>query len=276
MYTLKQFLTDYPNDEACLEEILRRKYSDWVCKCGRSKLYRVKGRPVYACACGKQLNPLSGTPMANTKLSLTSWFYAMYLMSNKKNGLSAAELQRHLGCKYKTAWRVCYQIRKAMEEDGILEGEVEVDETYIRAKPWRTTRPLAYNGRAQTVIGLVERGGKAKTVVVPTSSKHFITRTVRENVMEKSNLYTDGLYAYQTLNGKYKHQFVNHTKGEWIRDDVHTQNVENLWHGIKLGLQGTHKGVSPEYLPNYLNYFTWIYSNRFSDEPLFLRLLANL
>lgn len=276
MYTIKQFLRDYPDDEACLADILSRKYPNWVCSCGREKLYKIKNRPVYACACGKQVNPLVGTPMQGTKMPLTSWFYAMYLMANKKNGLSAAELQRHLGCKYQAAWRMCYQIRQSMKNEGLLAGEVEVDESYIRAKPWRTTRPLAYNGRAQTVMGFVSRGGAARTEIIPSPSKKYITDSVNANVLAGSHLYTDGAPVYRSLNGWYKHQYVNHNQGEWVRDEVHTQNVENLWHGIKLGLQGTHKGVTPEYLPNYLQYFCFIYSERFSSEPLFEKLLARL
>jgi hypothetical protein len=274
MYTLKDFLRDYPDDISCLEEILRRKYSNWVCKCGRTKLYKVKSRPVYACACGKQINPLSDTPMASTKLPLTYWFFALYLMSQSKHGVSAAELQRHLGVKYKTAWRMCYQIRESMQDKTKFSGAVEVDETYVRAKPWRTTRPLAYNGRARTVIGLVERQGRARALVIPTNSRHFLTSTIRQNIVSGSDIYTDAFPAYTSIKKHYNHQTVNHSRGEWVRDNAHTQNVENLWSGVKLGLQTTHKGVSPQYLQSYLNFYSWSYSSRFG-EP-FSELLAKL
>lgn len=273
MYTLKQFLQDYPTDEACLADILHRKHPDFVCKCGRSKLYKVKGRPVYACACGFQIRPLSGTIFHGTKYPLTSWFYVLYLMSQSKNGISAAFVQRQLGCKYQTAWRMCMQIRTLMEDDSPLKGIVEVDETYIRAKPWRTTRPLAYNGRAHTVVGLVERGGRAKAFHIPSNSKHFLGKAIRGNVPKGNKVYTDGAPAYRDL-PDYLHEYVNHSEGEWVRDDVHTQNIESFWSGVKLSLQGTHRGVTPQYLQFYLNERAFIFSLR-NGEP-FWELVSKL
>lgn len=274
-YTLKQFLQDYPTDEACLEEILRRKYSDWACRCGRSKLYKVKGRPVYACACGKQINPLAGTIFARSTTPLTSWFYVIYVMSQTKSGVSAASIQRHLGVRYKTAWRMMMKIRELMSEDEPLKGNIEVDETYFRAKPWRTVRPLAYNGRAQTVVGIVERGGRARTWVIPTNSKHFLLKTIEDNTENVSNIYTDAFPAYKDLGLKYNHHTVVHTRGEYVNGHKYTNNIENVFSHMKRGIYGVYRVVHPEYLQLYLNQFTWIYSHRFSDD-LFSLLLERL
>lgn len=276
-FTIKEFQTLYPTDDACLEEILKRKYPDFSCpKCSRRKLYRVKGRPVYACSCGHQVRPLADTPLARTKMPLTSWFYVIYLMTSHKNGVSAATVQRHLGCKYKTAWRMMMCVRELMEDKEPLRGNIEVDETYFRAKPWRTVRPLAYNGRAQTVVGLVERGGRAKVKVIPTNSKHFLFKTIEENTENLSSIYTDAFPAYKDLGLKYNHHTVVHSRGEYVNGHKYTNNIENVFSHMKRNIYGVHRVVHPEYLQLYLNQCAWIYSERFSSEPLFFRLLEHL
>lgn len=275
-FTITELNSRYPNDDVCLEEILNRKYPDFICKCGRTKLYRVRNRPVYACACGYQVRPLVGTIFENTKIPLTKWFYVIYLMSQTKSGMSTAEVQRHLGVKYDTAWRMMMKIRELMVDDTPLEGEIEADETYLRAKPWRTTRPLAYNGRAQTVFGMVERGGRARAVVLPTNSKHYLLKTMEANMHKPTVIYTDGFPAYQDLGLKYKHHTVFHSQKEYVRGDVYTNNIENFWGGLKRSIYGVHRLVHPEYLQMYLNQFAWVYSNRFSSEPLFYVLLDAL
>lgn len=274
-FTIRDLQLKYPNDETCLKEILDRKYPDWVCECGRSKLYKVRNRPVYACACGFQIRPLVGTIFENTKMPLTSWFYVIYVMSQAKSGVSAANVQRHLGVKYKTAWRMMMKVRELMKDDEPLKGEIEADETYLRAKPWRTTRPLAYNGRAQTVFGMVERGGRAKAFALPTNSKHFLLKTIEEHA-EPTIMYTDGYQAYKDLALKYPHYTVHHSEKEYVNGHIHTNNIENFWNGVKRGIYGVHRVVHPEYLQRYLTNYAWIYSQRFSSEPLFYVLLENL
>jgi len=275
-FTIRDLQAKYPNDEACLEEILRRKYSDWVCECGRTKLYKISGRPAYACACGFQINPLVGTVFERTRVPLTSWFYVMYVISQSKGAVSTASLQRHLGHKYETVWRMMMKIRELMEDDEPLRGEIEADETYCRAKPWRTTRPLAYNGRAHTIFGMVERGGRAKAFHVPTNSKHFLLKSIRENTENVTTFYTDGASAYHDLGKTHEHYIVEHSKGEYVRGNVYTNNIENFWGSVKRGIYGVHRVVHPEYLQKYLNQFAWQYSNRFSSSPLFYALLDAL
>lgn len=274
-YTINDLRQMYPDDEACLAEILRRRYSDWICQCGRAKLYKVKNRPLYACACGFQVSPLANTIFANTKVPLTSWFYVMYVMSQSKSGVSAVNIQKHLGVKYETAWRMMMKVRELMVDNEPLRGDIEADETYLRAKPWRTTRPLAYNGRAQTVFGMTERGGRVKAFAIPTNSKHFLLKYIEDHAKPEV-MYTDGFPAYKDLRLKYKHYTVQHSKGEYVNEHIHTNNIENFWGGVKRGIYGVHRVVHPEYLQKYLNHYAWIYSNRFSTQPLFEILLDEL
>src|ERR1700755_1825443 len=136
-YTKKQFEADFPNDDVCLNTIFQNRYGHVKtcpkCAVVGTKFYRVTGRKCYACMhCGYQLHPLAKTIFHKSETPLTSWFYAIYLFSVSKNGVSAKEIERHLGVTYKTAHRMCRQIRKLMAGDNdFLAGEVEVDETYI-------------------------------------------------------------------------------------------------------------------------------------------------
>ena len=120
-YTKKQFEAEYPNDDACLDAVFQDRFGDlkYCPKCAaETKFYRVKKRQCYACMhCGYQLFPLADTIFRKTTTPLKDWFYAIYLFSVSKNGVSAKELERHLGVTYKIAWRMCREIRKLMAEE---------------------------------------------------------------------------------------------------------------------------------------------------------------
>ena len=133
IYTNKQFKKSFPDDDACLDFILKTRFQDFKCpKCGKSKFFRVKGLKKYACRCGYQFSPLAKTIFHKSDTKLTDWFFILYLISTSKHGMSAKEIQRHLGTTYKTAWRIGKLIRSLMTQDNNkLEGDVEADEVFI-------------------------------------------------------------------------------------------------------------------------------------------------
>lgn len=117
--TIRQFFDIYKSDDACLEQVFNSRFGQgYECpKCKRSaKWYRIQGRPVYSCQwCGHHIHPCAGTLFEDSRTSLQSWFYALYLFSTSRHGVPAKELQRQLGVTYKCAWRMGHQIRKHMD-----------------------------------------------------------------------------------------------------------------------------------------------------------------
>lgn len=139
-YTFNQFRKDYPDDAACLAEIMRLRYGpEPTChECKRkTKYHRIAKRRAYACQfCGAHVYPCVGTIFEKSTTPLNKWFFAMYLFTTTRHGVAAKELERQLGVTYKCAWRMARQIRKLMSGLDVagLFGEVEVDETYVGGK----------------------------------------------------------------------------------------------------------------------------------------------
>ena len=169
--TLRQFQAQFPTEESCLEHIMRNRFGDRhdCAGCGKSAhYYRVSTRRAYVCEyCGHQVYPTAGTPFDRTRTSLRDWFFVMFLFCASRNGVAAKEVERQLGVTYKTAWRMCHQIREYM---GSLDGTdplggmgqvVEIDETLIGGS--LQGKGSGYKGNKVAVVGLLERGGDVVT-----------------------------------------------------------------------------------------------------------------
>ena len=264
-YSIIDFQKEFPNDDVCLEYIAKRK-----CPVG-DKFYRVAGRKSYANAAGEQVYPLKGTIFEKSDTSLVKWFYAIYLFSVSKNGVSAKELERQLTVTYKTAWRIAYQVRKLMEQGGDkLSGIIEADETYIGGK-----RRGGQGGKGKTpVIGIVQRGGGIKAKVSARET-HLILNHIKENIEKGSAIMSDkfGVYAKAPKFG-FTHSSVNHWKKEFARGEVHTNTIEGFWSQLKRSLNGTYHAVSVKHLQHYVDEFAFRYSRRAS--PMFEAILARI
>ncbi len=139
--TVRQFFTQFPDDETCLAHLFEVRFGQgFACpSCERaSKWFRIKAERAYSCQwCGHHLHPTVGTPFEQTRTPLQLWFYAIYMFTTTRNGVAAKELQRQLGVTYKTAWRMAGLIREHMADvdgDMLLGGMgqiVEIDETLI-------------------------------------------------------------------------------------------------------------------------------------------------
>jgi hypothetical protein len=276
-FTLTDFLNRYSDNDKCLEEIKNMKYPDGITCVSCKKVtnhYKITGRMQYACAnCGHHIAPLAGTIFAKSTTALTSWFYAMFLIINTRAGVSAKTLQRELGVTYKTAWRMFKQIRTLMADDiRFTEGTVEVDETYVGGKPrlherWDTKRKEA-------IMGMVQRDGKVYLKHVEGTGKWAVLEQIKPRISPKVRVITDEWRSYTQL--KYHgcdHDVIAHKK-TYVRGDIHTQNIENVWSHLKRGIYGVYRHVSKKYLQAYADEFAFRYNHRKDVGQMFHILLG--
>lgn len=283
-YTKQQFQAQYPDDAACLLAVIQRRYGDIDCcpNCGVvGKLTRIEGRRAFACKEGCHIYPCAGTIFEHSSTPLTDWFYAMYLITATRNGVSAKELQRQLGVTYKCAWRIGHQLRELMaardkaNDPGPLKGHVEVDETYVGGKrPGKRGRGAA--GKS-VVFGMLEREGNVRSKVVPNAQRGTLRPIIRENVAPGTTVSSDEFHPYRILKAHgYIHGTVGHRKGEYVKGIHHTNSIEGFWSHLKRGIQSTHASVSRKHLQKYVDEFSFRYNNRHAASEMFARMLAQI
>lgn len=267
-FTIDNLHEQFPDDNACLDYMFKQRYSDLpACpKCGviQPKFYRVRSKKVYECKdCGYQISPLANTIFHKSDTSLKKWFYAIYLFGVGKNGVSAKEIERHLGVTYKTAWRMAKQIRLMMQENGaMLSGIIEADETYVGGK---TTEKRGRFSNKTAVVGIVEKKkgqGKIKAFATKQADATVTLPFLRSNILPGSTLQTDESRIYSRVKRDFTHEFVNHSKLEYVKSGVHTNTIEGFWGQFKRSLDGTYHCVSPKYLQYYVNEFVYRYNHR--------------
>jgi len=272
-YTVKDFNADFQSEADCLAFVFKMRYPQGAtCKCGKKDcFYPIRKRKCHCCShCGYQISPTAGTIFHKSETPLRSWLFAMFLISNSKNGVSAKELERQLGVTYKTAWRMAHQIRKLMQSGGgMLSGVVEADETYIGG-----IRPGGKRGRGSEnktpIVGVLQRGGSVQAKVADNVKTQTVLPNILANVAQGATVCTDELWSYNPLaRAGYNHQRVGHGAKEYVRGNVHTNSIEGFWSQLKRSINGTFHHVSRQHLQRYVNEFVYRYNLRESGEPIF-------
>lgn len=286
--TLKDAIEYFANPDTCLEYVAQMRWQEGVAcpHCQTKKVSFIATRRIWTCLnCRKQFSVKVGTIFEDSPLGLDKWLAAMWMIANAKNGISSHEIHRALGITQKSAWFMLHRIRKAMQEGSfeLLKDDVEADETYIGGKSenmHKSKRERVIRGRGAVgktiVMGMLERKGKARTQVVPDTSKETMQPIIGKNVKAGSNLYTDAMLSYEGLDPDYKHQVIDHAV-EYVRGNVHTNGIENFWSLLKRCLHGTYIHVDPEHLTRYLDEETFRFDNRkANDAARFNAVLANI
>jgi transposase-like protein len=229
--------------------------------CDAAKIGKLNGKTTRAglrkCyECRKPFTVKVGTIFEDSHAPLRLWLQAIYLMCSSKKGISTRQLQRTLGVGMKTAWHMGHRIRFAMApgaDAGQLGGEgktVEADETYLAKSPkTRKTGPLHARTGVQ-VFSLVERGGNIRSMYLDDKN---VRLALVKHLHEDSRLVTDGANTYKGR--MLKHEFVDHSKYEWARGDVHTNTLENFFSIFKRGLVGVYQHMDNKHLDRYLSEF---------------------
>jgi transposase-like protein len=225
--SLQEAIIYFSNPDNCIDYLAIRRWPDGkvVCPtCGCETVKFSEKRRTWTCAkhhAKREFSAKIGTIMEDSPISLDKWLMAMWMVTNCKNGVSSCEIAKDVKVTQKSAWFMLHRIRLAMQDDFFgskLGGEVEVDETFIGGKARnmhvgkRQRRITGTGGKDKTaVMGILERGGKIRTAVIPNRRKSALQTEVKKHVEAGAALYTDALLSYEGLASDYAHQVAGQT-----------------------------------------------------------------
>lgn len=275
----------FKTEDDALEFLEKQRWPDGIrCPtCGNDRISKItrktasknKRTRIYQClekTCKQQFSATSGTIYGDSHIPLRIWFMAVAFIVDAKKGMSALQLQRHLGLKsYESAWYLCHRIRAAMQENNPepLSGIVEIDETYIGGHI--RGKGVKY-GKSQkkAVMGAVQRGGQLRFQHVPDTKISTIRGFVVSNVStEVDRIMTDQHHGYPTaLAPEFtdRHETVNHIIKEYARGDVFTNTIESAFSLFKRGIVGSFHKISVKHLHRYLSEFEMRFNERENPE----------
>ncbi len=216
----------------------------------------------YRCRdCRKFFSVRHGSVMEQSKIPLRKWAFAIYLNATSLQGVSSMKLHRDLKITQKSAWFMAHRLREAFaSEQGLFVGPVEIDETYMGGK--RKNMPKAkrkhLSGRGPVgktaVIGAKDRTTNRVTARSVKNTDGATLRRFTESVSDlTAKVYTDDAAGYKSV--RRDHEAVNHSVGEYVRGQAHTNGIESFWAMLKRAHKGTFHNISPKHLDRYVNEF---------------------
>jgi transposase-like protein len=274
--TLQEAILYFADYENCRRFMIELRWADGKVRCpqcGSDKVTYLANAKLYKCYGAHPKPKFSlkvGTIFEDSPIGLDKWFAGLWLIVNCKNGISSYEIGRDLGISQKSAWHLAHRLRFALHQGSFekFSGHVEVDETFIGGKARnmhveKRARRITSTGTKDKVpvMGILERGGKVRTAVIPNRKKKAIQGEVRKHVEAGSALYSDALLSYNGLAGDFAHQVVDHAVS-YVDGQVHTNGLENYWSLLKRTISGTYVSVEPYHLFRYLDEQAYRFNNR--------------
>lgn len=265
--SLIDFNKKFASEIDCITYLEKARWGDnIVCpRCDCETVYRFNSGKLYKCKdCRKQFTVRIGTIFEDSRLPLQKWFLAIYLLTSHKKGVSSIQIGKHLGITQKSAWFVLQRIRYAVNTRSFkkpLEGVIEHDESYYGGKRKGKRGRGAENKTA--IFGSMQRQGDIRVEPVENVKSRTLMPIIRQNVKIGSTVMTDEFLSYNHLTQEgYNHHTVNHGSKEYVRGDVHVNNIESFWSHLKRGINGIYLHVSKKHLGKYCDEYSFRFNNR--------------
>jgi transposase-like protein/IS1 family transposase len=287
---LSQLAIKFDTKEKCIAQLEKIKWNGKpVCShCSSERVTKRNTSIKWHCnSCNKDFSVLHDTVFEGSKMPLPKWFQLIFLMLNAKKGISAKQIHRDIGVTYKSAWYSAMRIRCAMLDWGeMLEGIVEMDETYVGGKPRKRNNPLGKSAdnvanlgtlysrsdnrikrgkgtKKVAVAGIIERKGRVVAKVLGKENSKTLMALLKKTVkLDKATLMTDDSGLYRKFDEIIERHVINHSSKQYVRGNVHTNTIEGFWSLVKNGIKGQYHVISKKYLPFYLAEFCYRYNRR--------------
>lgn len=277
--TLIEFYNKFPDEQSCIDYLEKSRWGDIVVSPfdPTSKVYKCKGNRYKCKNTGKYFNVRTGTIFENSKVSLRKWMLACYFAVEMKRGVSSLQLSKIVGVTQKTAWFMLQRIHNCFNieiKEPCLEGEIEVDETYIGGKNKnRHSKDKVKDAQGRSlkdktpVFGTLQREGFVVAYVVTDTKGKTLLPLIYNTVHPNSTIYSDEWYAYNGIDKeKFDHQKVYHKKGAYVIGRRSTNTIEGYWSHLKKMISGTHFWVSRKHLQRYVDCESFRYNTKHLSE----------
>jgi transposase-like protein len=261
-----QLFNKFPDAETARKYLESRLWPNGaICPtCRKSGRITVRKDGFYRCnACKLDFTVRTGTIFERSHVPLHKWIYAMYLLVTSRKGISSLQLGKEIGITQKSAWFVLQRLREACGNDlTMLRGIVEIDEVYLGGLELNKHMKDRMDGdqgipKKMAVVGMRERGGRTKAVLPEVISSMSLEKAIRDNVEIGSTIHTDEFRQYKRAGKSFKHETVNHLKGEYSKKGITTNGIESVFAVLKRGLHGVYHHASKKHMNRYVDEFTF-------------------
>ncbi len=273
-----EFQKRFQTEEDCFEHLKHIRWpKGFVCpRCGHTEAYFLEGQKLFQCKqCRRQTSVTANTIFHRTHLSLSIWFWAIFMVGSDKRGCSAKHLERFFEISYDTAWLLIPKIRNAMGDRDtryLLEHVVEMDESFFGGAA-AGKRGRGAENKTQVIVAVENHddyAGYVKMTVIEKLDGSTVETTAKQTVKEGAKIRTDGCSSYRVLANHYTHdgKTVEAKDAAKMLPWVHTA-IGNA----KTFLRGASHGVSHKHLQRYLDESCYRFNRRFKGMEIFDRIL---
>lgn len=262
--SILELINTFDTEQKCIDFLEEQRWSGHVVSPfdPESKVYKLSNNWYKCKNTGKFFNVKTGTLFSESKLSLQTWFTAIYLIVTSKKGISSCQLATQLNVTQKTAWFVSQRIRKCLgsENESVLTNKVEVDEAYFGGVTTKDKYKKNVQGRSLShkvpVLGMVQRGSKVVAKVIKDASSKSIMPNIETYIKKGATVISDCWTAYKKVSDNYTHQTVVHSNKEYDE----TKYIEGFWSLVKRGFMCTYQYISSKHLQLYIDEFVFRYN----------------